>query len=237
VAVSRAIHEKLLEVVPDRTDFIRIIPNGIDVARFKMDNLEKRLKQELGIGPEDQLITTVGTLSRVKNQAMLLKAVAQLVPICPKLRLVIVGDGPLKQELLTLQEELGLKGHCHLLGQRKDIPEILSETDIFVSTSLWEGLPLSILEAMAAGKPVVATAVPGTIEVLEEGSGLLVTSDNAADLGQALKTLIENPVQRAALGKRAQERVSRHYSLEGNVLQWQALYEELIQGESKCPIT
>ena len=236
VAVSKAIYERLIEVIPQKAGSICIIPNGIDVSRFNLESSEKRLKKELGLDPEDILITTVGTLNSVKNQALLLKGVAKLLPRFPKMQLVIVGEGPLKQELLFLQEELGLKDHCHFLGLRKDIPEILSETDIFVNTSLYEGLPLSILEAMAAGKPVIATAVPGTIEVLEEGSGLLVPLDNPAALAQTLKMLIEDPEQRVGLGRKAQERVVQHYSLEGNILRWQTLYEELMREEVICPI-
>jgi glycosyltransferase involved in cell wall biosynthesis len=229
VAVSRAIYEKLLVVFPDLADSIRIIPNGVDGARFKLENPGQKIKQELGMKPEDPLITTIGTLSPVKNQAMLIKAVAQVVSVYPKLRLIVVGEGPLMKELVALQEEMGLKSQCRFLGLRKDIPEILAETDIFVSTSLWEGLPLSILEAMAAGKPVVATAVPGILEVLEEGSGLLIPLDSQEDLAQTLKMLIEEPEQRKVLGEKAQERVSQHYSLEGYVLNWQSLYEELMR--------
>jgi glycosyltransferase involved in cell wall biosynthesis len=236
VAVSRAIYEKFLVVFPDLVTFIRIIPNGIETARYQLESPGEKIKQELGMEPEDPLITTIGTLSPVKNQAMLIKAVAQVVSVYPKLRLIIVGEGPLKKELVALQEEMGLKQQLRFLGLRKDIPEILAGTDIFVSTSLYEGLPLSILEAMAAGKPVVATAVPGTLEVLEDGSGLLIPLDSQADLAQTLKRLIEEPEQRKVLGKKAQERVSHHYSLEGYVLSWQSLYEELMRGMFICPI-
>jgi glycosyltransferase involved in cell wall biosynthesis len=235
VAVSRAIREKLSPVVPDLADSIRVIPNGIDWASFQLNKPEKMIKQVIGMNPDDPLITTVGTLSPVKNQAMLLRAFAQIVPVYPNVRLIIVGEGSLKKELAILQEELGLQHHCRFLGLRKDIPEILSETDIFVNTSLYEGLPLSILEAMAAGKPVVATAVPGTLEVLEGGTGLLVPLDSPEDLAKTLKRLIEEPELRKVLGEKAQERVRQHYSLEGNVLSWQSLYFELMQGMSKCP--
>jgi glycosyltransferase involved in cell wall biosynthesis len=234
VAVSRAIYEKLLTVVPELINSILVIPNGIDEARFQLVDAGLNLKHELGMAPEDPLITTVGTLSPVKNQAMLLKAFARLVSIYPKLRLIIVGEGPLRQELVELQQKLALKNNSFFLGLRKEIPEILAETDIFVSTSLYEGLPLSILEAMAAGKPVVATAVPGNLEVLEEGAGLLISLENQAELVKTLKMLIEDPAQRVVLGKRARERVAQHYSLEGNVLRWQALYEDLMRGRPLC---
>ncbi|MBA4394990.1 MAG: hypothetical protein C0407_15665, partial [Desulfobacca sp.] len=163
VAVSRAIAETVREIQPAPGVEVRIIPNGIDVDRFQKVVPKGRLKRELGMDPGDPLIASIGSLSPVKNQIMLLSAAARLIRSYPRMRVILVGEGPLKKSLLDFREKLGLIPYVHLLGLRKDIPEILSETDIVVSTSRWEGLPLSILEAMAAAKPIVATAVPGVL--------------------------------------------------------------------------
>lgn len=236
VAVSKAIAEKVREILPAPTGAVRIIPNGIEVARFQNVIPQGTLKKELGMNPVDPLITSIGSLSPVKNQMMLLSAAARMIRIYPKMRLILVGEGPLKKSLLDFRERLGLVPYVHLLGLRKDIPEILSETDIFVSTSRWEGLPLSILEAMAAGKPIVATAVPGVLEVLEEKAGILIPLDDIDELTRALQTLIKNPIARMELGQKALERVKAYYALETYVHQWEALYEELISGKQSCPI-
>ncbi len=228
VAVSKAIQDKLLEVVPGQADSIRVIANGIDVAAFRSRQPEMRIKQKIGMNQEDILITTVGSLSSVKNQAMLLKAASKLIIAYPKVRFIIVGEGPLKEELLLLKENLGLNNYCLFLGLRKDIPEILSDTDIFVSTSRWEGLPLAILEAMAASVPIVATAVPGIKEVLVDGSGILVPLNNVEELKKALDRLIKDHQLRQTIGKKGQERVSHFYSLSTFIHRWQDLYEELI---------
>jgi glycosyltransferase involved in cell wall biosynthesis len=220
--------------LPDRIGSIRVIPNSIEESRFQVKDSAAILKEEMAMRPDDPLITTIGTLSPVKNQAMVLKAVSRLVTSFPGLRLLIVGEGPLKGELSDLQQRLGLNHHCFFLGLRRDIPKILMGTDIYVSTSRYEGLPLSILEAMAAGKPIVATAVPGNLEVLEEGAGLFVPLDDEGELERALKELIENLPERERLGKRAQERFDRLYSLKSHIVQWQTLYEELMEGESGC---
>lgn len=236
VAVSKAIAEKVRENLPAPTVAVQIIPNGIEVARFQNVIPQGTLKKELGMDPGDPLITSIGSLSPVKNQIMLLSAAARMIRIYPKMRLILVGEGPLKKSLLDFRERLGLVPYVHFLGLRKDIPEILSETDIFVSTSRWEGLPLSILEAMAAGKPIVATAVPGVLEVLEENTGILIPLDDIDELTRALQTLIENPTGRLELGQKGRERVKAYYALEAYVHQWEALYEELLFGEPSCPI-
>ncbi len=234
VAVSKAIMGNILPVIPNQGSRLRLIPNGIDVARFNQGATGKKIRDELGMDQGSFLITTIGNLRMEKNQAMLLKVVSRLIKVHPMVRVLIVGEGSLRTQLMDLRKELGLTEYVYFLGQRQDIHEILAETNIFVNTSLWEGLPLSILEAMAARIPVVATAVPGVLEVLEENSGILVGLDDLMELEQALLGLIVDPERRSALGEKGRKRVEGHYSLEVFVKRWEALYEELICDESQA---
>jgi len=236
IAVSQAIAETVRGMEPDSAIDVRIIPNGIETDRFENISHLGRLKRELGMKPDDPLIASIGSLSPVKNQVMLLTAAVRMIRSYPNLHIILVGDGPLKHLLLEVREKMGLTPYVHFLGLRKDIPEILSESDIFVSTSRWEGLPLSILEAMAAAKPIVATAVPGVLEVLEEKSGVLIPLDDIDELTKALQTLLEDPQKREELGRMARDRVRAHYALENTVRKWEALYKELIHGGAPCPI-
>lgn len=228
VAVSQAIENRLLELIPNQVSLIRIIPNGIDIQTYKEVPASGALKKTLGMAPQAPLITMVGSLSLVKNQTMFLKALVSLVKSYPEVRAVLVGDGPQKNHLLSLCQELGLSPFVHFLGLRRDIPDILSETDIFVCTSRWEGLPLAILEAMAAGRPIVATNVPGVQEVLDQESGILVALDKPETLVESLVRLIEDPSLRLDLGRKARERVTEWYSLGNTISSWENLYTELL---------
>lgn len=231
VAVSKAIQEKLSEVIAKSISNILLIPNGIDMARFIKWGHGEKIKKELGIDENCLLVTTIGNLRVEKNQAMLLKVVSKLIKVFPMVRVLIVGEGLLKNQLSILRNEFGLSQYVHFLGLRHDIPDILDATDIFVSTSFWEGLPLSILEAMAAGIPVVATNVPGIQEVLLDDSGVLVGLDDPEEMERALSLLIEDRNRRSELGAKGRKRVEEVYSLEAYINRWETLYEELISND------
>jgi len=233
VANSLAVQGKLLEIFPEYSPSIRVIQQGIDLGRFEGVPTEGSIKKTMGMKPGSLLITVIGRLSPVKNQAMLLKAFQGLSEKYPEMRLAVVGEGPMREPLSALREELGLGQTVHLLGRMPSVAAVLAEADIFVSTSRWEGLPLAILEAMAASVPVVATAVPGIQELLEQEAGILVPLDDIRALEKALDRLIEDPQFRQRLGRKGKEWVSRFYSLETYLQRWQALYEELM---GKAPV-
>jgi len=229
VANSQAVQEKLLEIFPEYSPSIRVIQQGIDLDRFEGIPPNGSIKKKMGMETGSLLITVIGRLSPVKNQAMLLKAFQGLSKKYPELRLAVVGEGPMREPLLALRRELGLDQSVHFLGRIPSVAEVLAEADIFVSTSRWEGLPLAILEAMAASVPVVGTAVPGIQELLEKEAGILVPLDDIQALEKALDRLIEDPRLRQCLGKKEKDWVSRFYSLETYIHRWQTLYEELIR--------
>lgn len=229
VANSQAVEKKLLKIFPEYAPWIRVIPQGIDLSQFERISSGGAIKKKIGMDPDALLITVIGRLSPVKNQAMLLKAFQGLSKKYPDLRLAVVGEGPMREPLLALRRELGLDQTVHFLGRMPSVADVLAETDLFVSTSRWEGLPLAILEAMAASVPVAATAVPGIQELLEGGGGVLVALDDWEELEKALNRFIQDPGLRERVGKKGKERASRFYSLDAYINRWQDLYEELIR--------
>jgi glycosyltransferase involved in cell wall biosynthesis len=176
-------------------------------------------------------IGTVGNLRPVKNQTLLLQAAQQVCARYSNVRVVIIGDGPLREQLIRTAEELGIHKQVRLLGARSEIPELLNALDIFVLPSLSEGLPMSVLEAMACGLPVVATRVGGITEVVVHGhTGLLVPSQAVQQLAAALETLVQQPAMRVTLGRQGRQRVVEHFSRQRMVRDYQLLYESLMRG-------
>jgi glycosyltransferase involved in cell wall biosynthesis len=142
---------------------------------------------------------------------------------------VIIGEGPLRAQLAQTIEELGIQKQVQLLGARSEIPELLNTLDIFVLPSLSEGLPMSILEAMACGLPVVATRVGGIPEVVLDGqTGILVSSQDVPQFASALETLVQQKSIRENLGSQGRQRVVEHFSRQRMVQEYQALYESLM---------
>ncbi len=197
-----------------------VIPNGIALERFRPDPAARgRLRAELGIGPECWVAGTVGRLATEKNQALLLRAAAPLVG--PGARLVVVGDGPLLPALSQLASSLGIAPFVHLLGARRDVPDVLNALDVFVLCSDTEGLPLVLPEAMATGLPVVSTSVGGIPTVIEEGeTGFLVPAGDEGALRERLANLRTHPdlcrdcgtlARRAATARFSSERMRRDY--------------------------
>jgi len=231
VAVSEAIKQEVSRLFPALRPSVKVIPNGIDTGAYKCAKRGK-LRKELNLDPDCILLTNVGNLIPVKNQIMLLKVISSLRLQYSNFKVLIVGEGPLRESLLHMAETLQIKEYVFFLGRRDDIPEILSDTDIFVSTSKWEGLPLSILEAMAAEKPIVATNVPGIKEVLEEGAGILVDLDDVNGFKEAILELIKNPEKRKRLALLAKKVVDKKYSLKESIRKWEALYIELSREKS-----
>jgi glycosyltransferase involved in cell wall biosynthesis len=141
---------------------------------------------------------------------------------------VIAGDGPLRQSLELLAADLGLTHRVRFLGVRDDIPLVLAALDVFALTSLWEGVPFSILEAMAAARPVVATAVNGVGEVVEHGqTGWLAAPRDVEQLAKYLEALLRDPVTARAMGQAGRRRVEERFSLDGAVARYSALYQRL----------
>lgn len=198
---ARLGHQKLV-VIPNAVAPIPALPAAERLA----------LRHSLSGSTTRPVVLAVGRLSQQKGFADLLEAFAQVHAHFPEAFLAIAGAGELQGELNARLEQLGLTGHARLLGGRGDVPQLLRASDIFVSSSLWEGLPVAVLEAMAAGLPIVATAVGEVPLTVVDGTGLLVPAAQPPELAAALKTLLADPAQREAMGRAALTHVERHHS-------------------------
>jgi glycosyltransferase involved in cell wall biosynthesis len=207
-----------------------LIPNGIPTDEYAPDpNRRRRWRQRHGLEPEAIVLTHVGRFAPPKNHALLIEAFAQVRAHTP-LYLLLVGGGELEDAVRQQVAGLGLQERVRFLGVRADVPAILNASDLFVLSSRWEGNPLSVMEAMAAGLPVVSTAVGGVPELVREGeTGLLVPSGDAAALARALQALVDDPARREAMGAAARQHAITHFDIRHTVRQYEALYERLLQ--------
>lgn len=179
--------------------------------------------------PERPLLISVGRLTPQKGYIDLLNAFALVQQSHAESRLIIVGDGELHGALKDQIEALGLGDSAQLLGRREDVPRLLAASDIFVSSSHWEGLSNAILEAMAAGLPLVATAVADTPNIVVPGTGLIVPPQQPNELATAMLTLLENPAQREAFGQQARLFVDRQHNPARWAKQMINLYQSVLE--------
>jgi sugar transferase (PEP-CTERM/EpsH1 system associated) len=211
---------------------LRMIYNGVDSARFPHGpEARAEARRELGLDQEIPLIVHVGRLSPEKDQACLLQACARLKQGQKEFRLIILGDGDQREPLLALAEELGLSGMLDLPGARQDVWRYLAAADAFALSSLSEGISISLLEAMAAHLPVVATEVGGNPEVIVDGeSGLLVPAKSPELLAQALGSVLGDPQLAGRLGRAAAQRVATQFSLARMAGDYADLYRQVRAG-------
>lgn len=230
VATCELVRQIEIEHAQVPSDKVITIYNGIDMERSAASPLAAaRIRQAFNIPADALLLGSVGRMHRSKDFGNLLTAMVQVRKRIPAVWLLLVGDGELRGELESRAQTLGLSSVVTFTGIRDDVPDILAALDIFVLPSRWEGLPLVVLEAMAAGLPVVATAVGGTPEVVVDGvTGLLVPPRDPAALAQAITRLLRNPDLRRKMGRAGRERVTEHFSVEQMVRKTESLYEQLL---------
>lgn len=225
VAVSKAVALKLNSAgVP--ANKIICIYNGVDVSQFMGDSKNK-FRQELCIPDDSRLMGMVANLRPAKDHEMAIKAAAMVIKKVPKTHFMMVGDGVDKtaQALMRLREYLGVSRNVHFLGFREDIPNVLKSLDLFVLASKVEGLPVSIIEAMAAGLPVVASNVGGIAELIEEGiTGFLVPPGDYNRLAEKIKVILQNPTLAKSMGIEGRKKILNNFSLEAMKNAYYSLY-------------
>lgn len=228
IAVSRSIKESLLAEGVDEDD-ITVVHHGIDYERFA--SAKGTLREEFGIPQDAFVIGAVTRLVKIKAMDDLIRAMPRIVRERPDARLVLVGSGPEEEELKRLAWDQGVEEHVIFAGFRRDIPECMHSFDVFVSASLSEGLGLNVLEAMASARPVVATAVGGILDLIEDGvNGLLVMTQLSGDLADAILDLMRHPDKADRLARTAAAHVRERFSLDSMAASTVQVYDRLMAG-------
>jgi sugar transferase (PEP-CTERM/EpsH1 system associated) len=208
---------------------VRVIHNGIDLTSFPAP--ERRGGEGVGRA------VTVARLHAVKDQATLLRAARRIADARPGFRLALVGDGPEREGLERLRRELALEEIVRFHGHRDDVRTLLLESDLFMLSSVSEGLSLTLLEAMAAGLPVIATDVGGNREVVTHGeTGFLVAPASPEAVASATLSLLDDPARAQAMGRSGRRRVEQVFDLRVMVRRYEALYLELIGPKAKSAL-
>ncbi|MDQ0285987.1 glycosyltransferase involved in cell wall biosynthesis [Desulfofundulus luciae] len=235
LTVSEALRQELLireRLHPDR---VVTIHNGIDPAPFRREVDRRAVLRSLGLPPLGRLVGTIARLAPQKGVSYFLQAAAILCRDY-QVNFVVVGDGPLRMVLEEEGRALGLGGRLFFTGERRDIPQILAAMDVFVLPSITEGLPLTILEAMAAGKPVVATQVGGLPEVVVDGeTGFLVPPRDPQALARALAQLLLERQKAEEMGQKGRQRVMQHFTVEAMVRKIEEEYKSALLSRGFLP--
>jgi len=234
VTNAEAVRKRLTNEGYDAEKIV-VIHNGIELTRYAKKPAELGLHRELGVPSGTPLVAVFARLNELKGIEYFLRAVAGLIDRFRNVRFLIVGDGASRPELEKYSERLGLNKHVVFLGFRLDVPTLLSEISVSVLPTLSEGLSNSLLEAMAAGVPVVATSVGGNPEVVQGGiTGLLVPPRDAEALGQAIGRLLEQPSLGTKFGLAGRERVIKQFALERMTQATERLYEGLMERSNRA---
>jgi len=223
LAVSRHVQRLMQErvLLPRR---VEVVPNAVRIASVPIMEADDRLRRQLPGAFERAVVLTLARLDEQKGLLTLVRAAAYV----PDARFVIAGEGPQRPQLEALIRSLGLHDRVHLLGHRPDVAGLLTACDVFVLPSRFEGLPVALLEAMAAGRPVIATDIGGTDEIVRhEDTGLLVPADDAGALAAAITRVLSDPVLARRIGAAGRERVLQEYSADPLIARLRAVYSEL----------
>jgi glycosyltransferase involved in cell wall biosynthesis len=206
-----------------------VIRSGIEVDRFGHPTVSPAaMRAQLGLGPDTPILGSVTRLVPQKSPLDLVRMFAHVAAHIPDAVLVIVGDGPLRPEIEVMVRQLELNERVRLLGLRRDVPELIACFDLFVLTSLWEGLPRVLPQALASAIPVVATRVDGNAEIVQHGvNGYLCPEGQPEQMAAHCIELLQDPSLRRAMGEKALQAVAG-FSSQEMVSQIELLYRELM---------
>ncbi|HUL48400.1 MAG TPA: glycosyltransferase family 4 protein [Gemmatimonadales bacterium] len=226
VAVSDPLARHLSHDLWMARERVLTVPNGVSWEAEP----QPVLRRTLGVGAEDRLIVAVGNLYPVKGHRYLLEALGRLAERVPRVYVAIAGRGDLEPELRAQAAALGVADRVRFLGLRDDVPSLLAAADVYALPSLSEGLPLSLLEAMFAGRAIVASDVGEVRTVLGSGdAGVIVAPGQSAELATAIEWLLSNPREAAALGERAAQRARADYDVSSMVRRYAEIYRGLLR--------
>ena len=228
VAVSQHTRNDLIQYQRIAPEKIQVIYNGIDIKMRRHDT-PADIRRELGLQPDDVVFGTAARLEAQKGLDLMIDAATLVLQRMPKARFLIVGGGSLENDLRARAAALGLEGKVIVTGYRTDAVDLMQTFDCFVQTSIFEGMPMALLEAMALNKPIVATAVGGVPEVVEDGvCATLLSSRDPKDLSDALVTVAGDPVARQRIGDAGRQRYERNFTAAAMVSQYERLYDHYL---------
>jgi len=229
VAVSEDIRQRVIQERKLSPDQVVTIHYGVDVDKFAPEN-QVLTKTDIGVSDDHLVLGTVARFDYPKGHKYLVAAAPDIVRQFPNVRFVFAGDGPLRHEIEQQINKLGLNDYFVLLGFRRDVKQLLGVFDLFILPSLSEGLPNAVLEAMACSNPVVATAVNGVVEVIEDGvTGYLVSPKSSAEMTDAIIKMLKSPEAMKEMGRRGRVRVANHFSMEQQIGKFEELYLSLFE--------
>ena len=213
-------------------DKVRVIPNGIELTQFESLEDQDIICRRLLLNPDYPIIMQVGRLSPQKDPGMFIKGAYQILQACPDAQFVWIGEGPMFDQIQSEINAEGLQDKIHLSGRIDHAYRLMAAADVVTLTSRWEGLPYTILEAMACSKPVVSTAVNGCPEVVLDGeTGYLVGAGDASGWADRVLHLIANPQLARCMGSAGRHRVEEEYSLPLTLSQIEQAYSELMKAK------
>ncbi len=226
VVVSELLREEITAwfgLAPDR---VLTIANGVDTERFARDaSFDRAAVRRSLVGGDYPIVLNVARLVPQKAQHHLIEAAQIVLATCPDVRFVLMGDGPLRPELEAQAAALGLSNRVIFTGFRPDVADALASSEMFVLSSLWEGMPVALLEAMAAGATAISTDVGGVGQVLQnEVNGLLVPPGDPPALAAAILRCVTNPAYARELGAAGQRWTIQEYGMRSWVGKWESLY-------------
>ena len=234
VAVSGAVKNDIVQYDGVSGKKVVVIYNGVNEDKFICAD-GNSVRKEFNIPRQSPVIGAIGRLFPQKGHRYLLEAVAMIKDEFPGLRLLIVGDGPLLNELTEYTKAGNISENVIFTGSRRDIPGVLAAMDIFVFPSLWEGFGNALIEAMAAGKPVVATDIPAAREILNaEDMAMIVSTEDPSAIAGALTRLITDRPFAAALGFKARQRALASFTISRVFDTYRSLFESILKGKGLC---
>lgn len=234
IAISRQVREHLVKDLGLSQEKVVIINNGIDLSLFGDFSGRQSFRESIGVGSEP-LLGIVARLSDVKGHTYLLQAMHGILKNFPSVKLLVVGEGKMKEALLDQAEELRIQKSVLFLPRAAGTQDVLAGMDIFVMPSLQEGLGLAVMEAMAQGLPVVGSAVGGIKTLIDDGkNGLLVRPADPQALEVGISRLLDNKALREELGANARKFISDNFSKEKMIDQTAAVYSGLLEPVRRC---
>lgn len=233
-AVCNGVAQDIIEKAKISEAKILVIHNGVIVTKFSDKDKSGAMREIIGTPRETPVVGSIGRLAEQKGFSDFLLMAGEILREGQSVAFVLVGDGPLRETLEAQAADLGIHKHVRFLGIREDIEALLAGMDIYVNSSRWEGLPVTILEAMAAEKPVVSYEVGGVPEAIEhEVCGILCSAGDYRSLARAVSNLLKNKEKAKRLGELAKERVTELFSLEHMTREFESLYESVYHSKQE----